>query len=61
MFSYAGSVTPCQTTGDCHFNCSNDGTPICAHNTCYCQRCNLYPPLVSYDEEPKFITKKMSN
>ncbi|KAK6782802.1 hypothetical protein RDI58_020600 [Solanum bulbocastanum] len=52
------AATPCQTVGDCNITCGSTGTPICKNNTCYCQRCDLYPPDSSIvDDESSFISK----
>ncbi|KAH0645572.1 hypothetical protein KY290_034354 [Solanum tuberosum] len=58
---YAPSVTPCQTTVNCNIKCRDNETPICANNTCFCQRCNLFPPLdflSSHDEDQSFVNQK---
>ncbi|KAM3264151.1 hypothetical protein P3L10_001145 [Capsicum annuum] len=54
---YAPSVTPCEQTINCNINCGDKGTPICANNTCWCQRCDLYPP-DDVEDESNFTRQK---
>lgn len=56
LIGYA--AIPCQTVADCNINCGSKGTPICKNNTCFCNRCDLYPPDdLIVDDESSFISK----
>uniref|UniRef100_A0A3Q7IM37 Uncharacterized protein n=1 Tax=Solanum lycopersicum TaxID=4081 RepID=A0A3Q7IM37_SOLLC len=55
---YAPSVTPCKETVNCNIRCRDNETPICAHGTCYCQRCNLFPPPDFLSSDQSFVNQK---